>query len=636
MKGGRDRGAHDLGKLLTMLSTAYSAAPPPRATTSDAEIIAALASGHSLRGIARDMKVSPKRIMRLRDQASTIGQADAPVADDGIDHAAIAILEDLLPPAAQLDAILLEAEMPAPRAQAFAIEQEVIRAPEKASKPLTGGALRAPAARAARGRRFVLTSAQNNTDVHAAFFESLLLFCDEVDAELMISGYSYNKEAFGNAEFGRLVTKGETYFCPEVTPYLVNESVELCPGLIFSGELDILPTATDPLSGLHTYHREASGIVPHAKVAKRSLPTMKGKPARELFATGTVTQRNYIARKSGQKATFHHTYAALYVAVDPDGTWFARQLVADEDGVFHDFGRRFSPEGSSYARVAAIQWPDMHSDNDGFLQEVMDAISGRGGMLDQLRPREQFFHDIYDCAPRNHHNLKDPYFLAAQRFSRVDGADSMEASVGKAARVLQQAARPFCKSYVVESNHDRALTKWCREADGHRDPVNARYWHYLNYQIFSAIERGDRGFMILEKAIADQCPGGKLPENVAFLRPNESHVSWGIEHGLHGDLGPNGVRGSPQAFRSMGTKLNLGHAHTDGIIEGIYTAGVMGSEMGYNNGPGSWSVTLTLTYENSKRSLVTLRGTRWREDQMPSPARSGFSNADLEDIFTRA
>ncbi|CAO3460830.1 hypothetical protein, partial [Azospirillum argentinense] len=223
------------------------------------------------------------------------------------------------------------------------------KAPLEPEKPVAGGTTEPPETRRTRrpGRRFVLTAAQNNTYVHPGFMAALRVFCDHNGAELLIARYAYNKSAYDNEAAGGLTTKDDEalWYDPEILPFVCDEPVQLARDLVFCGELDILPTAVDPLSGLESYTKSASAIVPHAKVALKSMPVMKCEAPRFLYTTGTVTQRNYIQRKAGQKAEFHHTFAALYVEIDGAGDWFARQLVADDGGAFQDLETVYSAGG---------------------------------------------------------------------------------------------------------------------------------------------------------------------------------------------------------------------------------------------------------------------------------------------------
>jgi hypothetical protein len=488
----------------------------------------------------------------------------------------------------------------------------IVPAAGRPEKPLLGGSLAHPETRVQTktGNRFVITSAQNNTEIHGAFFRSLIAYCNHNGSELLIAGYSYNKNAFSNPH---QVTKdsADLWYAEELQPFLVNKPIRLAKDLVFCAELDISPTAVDPLSGLDSYTRSASGIFPHAKVAMKSMATMKNDAARFLYTTGTVTSLNYIQRKAGQKAEFDHVFGALVVEVDDDGDWFVRQINAGEDGSFYDLDSHYSACGITSARPEAITWGDFHEEKRSAVVEAA-CFDGDSSILESLRPREQHVHDLADFTARNHHNRGDAYFLAQMHFA---GTASVEDGMRACGRKLAKIERDWCRTVVVESNHDQAFRRWLGEADGHRDPVNARYWHLWNLAMFTAIESQSHEPLIFEEAV--RATTTDALKNTTFLREDDSWVlcreQGGIEAGLHGHRGPNGSRGSPRSFRQLGRRVNSAHAHSCSIFGGIYTAGVSGMlDMGYNRGPSSWSASHILTYANGKRTIVTMRGEKWR------------------------
>ena len=116
------------------------------------------------------------------------------------------------------------------------------------------------------------------------------------------------------------------WFDPCLAEYIRDIRVELANGLVWCGEMNILPTAEDPLSGLETYSHRKSAIFPHSKLAMRSIATMQGEGTKLNFTTGTVTLKNYIQKKAGLKAEHHHRYSALVVEVNHGGHWWVRQI----------------------------------------------------------------------------------------------------------------------------------------------------------------------------------------------------------------------------------------------------------------------------------------------------------------------
>lgn len=474
-------------------------------------------------------------------------------------------------------------------------------------KPLAAGYKESPDTKRKKlaGKKFVFTSAQNNTYLNKEFFQALLKFCEVEQAQLVISRFSYNKN-------GYLTTKDDEgmWYDPLITPFVMDQSAQVAPDLIFCGELDILPTAEKPLSGLTTYTGTASAIIPHAKVAMESVPRMPSAPPRFLYTTGTVTQRNYIQRKAGQKAEFHHVFGALLVEIDKDGDWFARQLLADKTGGFYDLEWYYSSNKDQKPdiehKALALNYGDIHIEK--LDQDVAEATwYGKNSMARVLMPQNQFIHDLVDFTARNHHNIKDPFFLADRHFN---DHNNVEYGMKQCADFLNSIDGVNVHTVVVESNHDLAFRKWLTEANIKYDPENAEFYHLSSAAIHAAVKRNDTGFSVFEWAIRNK---DSNLINVTFLRENDSYVIGEIEFGLHGHLGPNGSRGTPENLKTIGRKCNTGHTHSAGIVNGVYTAGVSARlNLGYNKGPTSWSHSHIVTYANSKRAIVTIKRGKWR------------------------
>lgn len=489
--------------------------------------------------------------------------------------------------------------------------------PEK-REPRVAGEIQAPDKRraVASGNTFVLTCAQNNTKLHEGFWASLMHYLKHRNAQLHVSQFVYNKDGTSASDQRKNSTKvsdkDDLWYDPRLLPYTSIESLELAPGLVWCGELNIIPTAKTPLSTLNTYTKDASGIVPHVKMHMQSIPTMKYEPVKFMYTTGTVTQRNYIQRVAGQVAEFHHVFGAIVAEVDQHGHWWVRQINADNDGGFYDLDTYYSPNGIDLTkhRVLAVTHGDIHGlKADSY---VLSAVFQEGGILDMLFPEYQFFHDTIDFTPRNHHNVKDPHFLFDTWNSKED---SVEREFFIAAEILDRAHRDWCKSVVIESNHDVAFTRWLKDTSAFFDPPNVDFWLRNNTVRVREVSMG-RKINIFQYALVKAYRAMKLDGTFTFVAEDDSYkiADGSIECGLHGHLGPNGSRGSPKNLRVAG-KANTAHTHTAGIIDGVYTAGVYGNlDMGYNKGPSSWSHSLIVTYPNSKRCILTIkRGRAWRD-----------------------
>jgi len=500
------------------------------------------------------------------------------------------------------------------RAEARAAKAEGKTGAGGASLPRTAGVAPAPdeTRMALVGKRFVFTSAQNNTDLHEGFWKALNNFCEHNDAKLYVSRFTYNKAEWQNRGGISKDAKDEEdgiYYDERILKYQLDEQVKVTDGLVFCGELDILPTASTPLATLHNYTGPNSGIVPHAKMHMESHPTMKGQDAKFMYTTGACTLRNYIKRKAGQVATFHHVFGALYVEVADDGKWFVRQIMADDSGSFYDLDVYYTPDFGAVEgnKAAVVTLGDIH------IEKIDHTALGTAlNMLDALKPEHLFVHDVLDFETRNHHNIRDPHFLADQYHN---SANSVESNVEAAARFLGglKMRYPNTALHVVRSNHDQALERWLKDPSAAADPANAAYWHLLNYAVHECIQKRTP-FDVFQYAVMTVAAQNDIDlRGVHFVQEDESVVILNIEYGMHGHRGPNGAKGTAKSLRPMGRKTNTGHSHSAYIIDGNWVAGVLGQlDMKYNAGPSSWSHSNIITYANGKRCMITQRGNKWR------------------------
>jgi len=459
-----------------------------------------------------------------------------------------------------------------------------------------------------QGNKFIFVAAQNNTFVHKDFLRTLEVCSEYNNAPIIVGTFIYNKNNFQNG------ANDSTWFDPAITPYIKDVSCEVFKGLIWCGELNILPTAVNPLSGLSSYCKSDSGIVPHAKLCLESIPTAKHKSCRMMYTTGCVTKANYIQQKAGQKAEFDHVYSALLAEVDEEGGWFVRQLCADsETGHFQDLTTLYTPEGvTENVRVEAINYGDIHSEKPDPV--VYKATFGEGGLLDTLRPKYQFCNDTLDFTTRNHHRIKDIYHRYEMQV-RAEGRDKVVDDIRAAVCALKDMQREWCQTVVVESNHDLALLRWLRESDPKQDNIwNAMFYHKCQLKVLEEIEKGNKRFSVFEWV----CTDIDKDINAIFLKEDESFIickehGGGIECGSHGHLGCNGAKGSVKGFTKLGEKHNIGHGHAATILQGVFMAGIKGSlEQGYNKGASNWSHSDIITYSTGKRAIITFRKNKFR------------------------
>jgi len=461
-------------------------------------------------------------------------------------------------------------------------------------------------------KRYILTSAQNNTYVNEDFWKALLLLADYREAELLVGTFSYNQNSFGNlaVKAGKKKERQtELWFDPKLKGYICDQRLELAHGLVWCGEMNILPTAVDPLAGLETYTHRKSAIFPHAKVAMRSIATMQGEGTKLNFTTGAVTLKNYIQKKEGIKAEHHHRYAAVIVEVNHRGEWWVRQIgfsnkggkLQDLDVVVED-GK--VTEGNT---IEAVTWGDLH----GTMADP-EVVKASHDLLDTLKPKVQFLHDVCEGVSFSRHQVKDknPH-VSFHRWLR--GLHRVDAELDQTARLIETYKREWSSIVVPDSNHDGWwLRSWLAKYDYRPDAANAELFLDLQTWFYQQIRTGTTPKKVNLTEYAFSKFGLK---DVKFLLPDESYTICNrkIECGMHGYLGPDGARGTPNNLNKIGRRANTAHTHSAGIYNGLYVAGTSSKlEWDYNWGPSSWSHSHVLTYPNGMRTIVTMWNGKWR------------------------
>ncbi len=462
-------------------------------------------------------------------------------------------------------------------------------------------------------KRYILTSAQNNTHVHDKVWRGLQALAKHYDAEVLVGTFSYNQNAFGPLSVKRGTKKPYErvlWYDPKIEPFIADVRRELGEGLVWCGEMNILPTQENPLASLETYSARKSAIFPHAKLTMRSVPSMMGEGTKLNYTTGTVTKRNYIQKRIGLIAEHHHVYGGLLVEVNHEGHWWVRQLNSDNEGTIQDLDVLVKDgKITTENRVEAVTWGDLHAT---FADEAI--VEASLNMLDTLRPRFQFLHDVLEGSAINHHRKDNPHF---KFYTWLRELHRVDVELARTAQLISRYDRPWAKAVVVDSNHDEPwIQRWLREYDYRKDPPNSEFFLRAQAYLYSRIRAGSmpRDVNMTEWSLKEN--GLKTP--ATFLVSDESFLICGkkIECGMHGHLGPGGTRGTPENLSKIGRKANTSHTHTAGIYNGLYVAGTTSKlRWDYNRGPSSWTHSHIVTYPNGKRAIITIYAGKWRAEK---------------------
>lgn len=449
-----------------------------------------------------------------------------------------------------------------------------------------------------RKQTFVITCAQNNTDVEPKFWKALQGYAKEHDAQLFVIPVRYKnpttkrdpQEGDPNANY---------WWPPELHPYLVDNEVRIHKNCRVMADHKIGATIANPLGGLEGQSRGASAIYGHAQVQMRTVPTPQGEMPMILHTTGSVSRKNYADNARAKKALLHHTNGAL--VVQKRGRLFHIRHLNWSAGhqCFHDLGRRYTATGSYPVKIKALVLGDWHAI---WTDPKVRAATKR--MIAELKPETLVWHDVLDSYSITHHHNRDPITRMVKHHA---GKGNIEIELELTAKSVLEMTPIGVQSVIVASNHHDHLLRWLKEADPKRDPENALLYHRLMVSVLERAKMTTRGTVIPDPFALWFHLTYPSSANVRFLKRNESFRVEEVELGFHGDIGSGGARGSRVSFSKLGCKPVIGHLHSPGIEKGCTQVGTS-TELGmeYTFGPGGWLNTHCAVHANGKRQLYNI------------------------------
>jgi hypothetical protein len=448
-------------------------------------------------------------------------------------------------------------------------------------------------------RRAIVVAAQNATPVHPEFWQILRNKAKREKREIFVIPLRYKNPTSvwsgsqNNAE----------HWAKEVGPFLWSRRLDINKNLTLFADIPTQPTAAQPLSGFDAVSGAASAIYGHTKLASRIVPVPSGKMGKLLTTTGACTVENYTLAKLGKVSEFHHSLSALLLDVDGD-KFHIRQFHYSKthnsatDGVL---GLVYYPNGKvgKAPPALALGCGDIHVD---YIDPVV--MEATKQLIIDVSPGAIVLPDLLDSYAVNPHHRDDPFIGAAKHDA---GRSDIKLEVKRAINWTNQLAHDFPKSTLVvqASNHNDMLRRWlARDFNWRTDHENSEFGLETALHMRRHAKMTPKGAEYPDPLHYWFTKYG-MQKNIRLLDLDESFAPGGIEHGLHGDIGANGAKGSAKSFAHMGDKSVTFHRHTDYIYEGNYGAGTKTRlRLEYNHGLNGWTNADVLTQWDSKRQIV--------------------------------
>ena len=441
-----------------------------------------------------------------------------------------------------------------------------------------------------QAKTYVVTSAQYNGLVNKDFLAGLEKYCSEHEAELLVLPMR-----------GKNIT--QDVMDPLLTEYLHQTSFKMGTKLndkIKVHNYPILPQMIDPSTGLARFPQsDVSTIFASPKQRLKVVPNSNNTLPKMLMTTGAVTKPNYNTdNRQGIIADHDHVYGAIVVEIVDNVHYHYRQLTAQKNGPFVDFGVKYSGKETEPAVLEALILGDWHIGDTN--PEVRKAT---WEMIQEYKPRRILLHDYFNGHSVNHHEKGK---LGSRARAAREGRLSLEEELKMNSRELYafaEVAGENTEIVLVASNHNEFLNRYLEEVRFRDEPHNAA----LGARLFAAMVEEKNPLQVG----LEMCGG--VPKNVKFLERDQDHKVRGWQLGAHGDQGANGARGGIRGIENAYGKSVTGHTHTPEILRDTYIVGTSTDlRLDYTSGPSSWMNTHAMLWDNGRVQLIHMIDGKWR------------------------
>lgn len=442
---------------------------------------------------------------------------------------------------------------------------------------------------------YLITSAQSNTAINDKMLDSMELYAEEHDAEILIIPLKYNVD---QTWFG--IHRTHTW-ANRTLPYLNASNHDLCKTLTYRGDIKIRPTVKWPLSSKAPLSGLNSAIYGSPKIHQESQPTLQGDSSKLLLTTGSLTKKNYTDTDSGKHGEHYHQYGFVVVEIQDDNIFHVRQVEVNKNGSFDDlFYHVEKGEITRNTEIEGIVLGDVH-----FATVDETALDTTFDLMKKLKPKHVILEDVFDGQSCNPHNLDDP---DVQTMLEFQGGNDLEEELDDLKEKLSRFEK-FDNVVVVRSNHDLFLERFLKR-DWRKLPTmkNGLIYMELKAKMFRAFKSGKVWKGVIPTLVNEWFPKYKA------LGYDELYYIKHFAVFNHGEKGSNGSRGGGAKNWAKFTSGVDGHRERGVITAHTHTPSRYGNSIcvghlllpqDYTVGsPSSWMQSNAIVHKSGKAQQI--------------------------------
>ena len=463
-------------------------------------------------------------------------------------------------------------------------------------------------------KRLILTSAVSGAPVNKEFFDALVKYAEEMDADIIV--YPVNMET----------DQIDPIFLTTPRVHVLVETVEVSARLALNN-IPLTAKQLRPLTGLDNLGvRGQAQIVGSPQMHVRTVATMTNASSPHIeMTTGAITDSNYngekyISRRTDRLAQNNHRLGAVVlersnVLKTSGADYHIRHIeyIAEQSG-FMDLNKFYSAQGAVDVRAEALVFGDIHvGETDSAVVKTLRE------QIKKLRPKKLIIHDLFNGKSISHHD-KDKLITLAKK--ATSGELNLKDELTQVVLFLNSLLEmdPTIEIEVVPSNHDFWLHRWLESGAFVREPHNFLLGSELGIKMAKDID--PLAYALMNAKSLEQPLGAELADSsrVRFLKIGESYQvgpkNRRVELGLHGHAGSNGSKGSLQDFLKAAGRAVFGHTHSyfrwnDTVNIGTFTQLILDyNKWGFSN----WVQSMAVVGENGEVQVLQFKNGEWNSE----------------------
>lgn len=428
-------------------------------------------------------------------------------------------------------------------------------------------------------KRYIVSSIVEGAPINTCFLDAIKNYASVNNAEVILL-------------WMRGVYKGDHFSLNDldkVRPYLTSE-IRFNTKLIAKAFL-IHPAQKYPVAGLEEYAQENDSLIcASTKQCLEVVARPRGKVPHAIYTTGTISMPKYSKTRVGCIATQDNKLGALIIEIKDSKNFFIRQVQWIDNG-FVDLGKKYLRNSVESVSCEAMVLGDLH-----LTEEDQTALKVTYNQFDFFKPKNVFIHDVLSNVSINHHE-KDNCIARCKLPERFNTLEK-EFAYGKEKLTELRGKLPKTSNvFIVPSNHDEFISKFCSDGMFIKDPRNA----VIGAKCFIALVENKNPLDVYCHV-----------DGVTYLPKDSTYKIEDWELAEHGHLGSNGAKGSARSFMKSHNKVIIGHSHTPKIVGNVWQVGTLSKlSLSYTHGASSWLHANCVVYKGGYTQMLVFIGDTW-------------------------